>query len=1113
MNSVKIIGDRSGRVWPLVLRTVAESRKAGRNTVLYVPEQYTLQAEQDLIFDLELPGLLEISVVSPRKLRRNVRERAGSRIESPLNEMGRAMAVRKVMAEKAEELAFYRSMTDLPGAVKCVGQAMEELRESEMTPEELGAYAAQAPTGAERAKLGDLQIIWNGYETLISEQFGDEKDAWTDTVSRLAGSGMWDGVDLAVYGFDSIRPDLRELLAAVCGKVASAAVFLTMDAQTAPDGRIFVQQQESIRRLADDLEAAGCRAEVILPGAERANCEAPLKWLDRNLFAADPQRWEGETGEALRMYAAASPWEEAENAAAALRRWHAEGIGWSAMAVALSGSTELESMIRASLQLNGIPYVDQQKDRAAEYPVFRMLVAALGCIGDEYRTRYVLEIARSGFSTLTEDEGLALQDYATAHGIEGRRWRKPFTRGANAAEAEELRLRLMKPVEGLRAALRAARTSAASVEAIADFLDAENVWAQLEEEEQALLEHGMYRRAVINRQTGRLAAELLEQLRALLGNRRAAMKDLKPLLESALGAAELASLPERESGVVIGEVGHMLAGDIEGLVLPGAQDGLLSAAESGWLSDMERRRLEESTGKPLGISREKGCLIRKYDLYRTLTLPRRRLLISWSLRSEGGGALQPDGLTEQIRDLFPGLKVEGGLTKEGRRTEPVTPRAALDALGPWLTDLKTGKIEDLPGIWKKALIQLLHSDEYGETVRRMLAGLLPEEDRRRLSRETARRLFMTDRLSVSRLEQFAACPYRHFIDYGLRPVRKEAFEFESNDAGTFFHEALDRFMKQAAETEGWPNLPKEQADRMMDKILTELAKDWEDTPLRADALGEWRGEEYFRRARRAAEVLTRFAANSGFRTIATEQSFGDGDGLPPIVLKLGDGSSAAIRGKIDRIDTYKNGEGVWLRVVDNKSREKKPDPARMATGEQLQLMIYLKAAADSMPGARMAGALYFPVEDREVSTPVDDPETIEEDRLKNARMKGLVNAREDVVRAMDRDISPFSVDRVFNQDGSVSKSASWAVDEETLQGLAEAAELKAAELCGRMRDGEIAPAPAEDKSGSVCRWCEYRVICRAGKDSGRMRDDTVTYRDIAGGRKAGQTNTLRESEK
>ena len=185
----------------------------------------------------------------------------------------------------------------------------------------------------------------------------------------------------------------------------------------------------------------------------------------------------------------------------------------------------------------------------------------------------------------------------------------------------------------------------------------------------------------------------------------------------------------------------------------------------------------------------------------------------------------------------------------------------------------------------------------------------------------------------------------------------------------------------------------------MDGILNELTEEWKEGPLREDAVGAWQGEGYLRRVRHAARVLTRFAANSEFRTIATEQPFGEADGLPPVLLTLRDGSKAAIRGKIDRIDTYENGEGLWLRIVDNKSSSRKPNAARMANGEQLQLMIYLKAAADINPQAHVAGAMYFPVEDKEVAVENDDPAAIESDRMKNVRMKGIVTADEDIVRA------------------------------------------------------------------------------------------------------------------
>ena len=256
MGRVKVIGDRNGRVWPLVLRDAAESRKAGRRLILYVPEQYTLQAERDIITGLKLPGLLDIQVISPRKLKQQVREQSGTATRQPLNEMGRAMAVHRVMTEQEENLSYYRNMTELSGAVARVSGALDELMESDIEPGELEDYAGGTVTGAERAKLSDLKTLWDGYTALVSEQFDDEKAIWTDAVTRLEKSGLWQDADLAVYGFDAIRPDLRELIVRICRQVNSVSVYLVMDEKKAPDGRIFIQQHESLDQLATALEEA-----------------------------------------------------------------------------------------------------------------------------------------------------------------------------------------------------------------------------------------------------------------------------------------------------------------------------------------------------------------------------------------------------------------------------------------------------------------------------------------------------------------------------------------------------------------------------------------------------------------------------------------------------------------------------------------------------------------------------------------------------------------------------------------------------------------------------------------------------------------------------------------
>ena len=381
MRTFSIIGDRNGRVWPAVLDAVRESRAAGRRVMVYVPEQLTLRTERDLILGLNLPGLLDLDVVSPRGLERLVREYAGSSGRRALKPAGAAMGIYRTLSRLSRELKYYRDAAGLYGAAGRLGNALEELRDSGMTLEELEAWRDAAPTGAERARMHDLALLWRGWDELLSTRFEDARGAWTDMVGRLPASGVLNGVSLIVYGFDTVRPDLRELLLAARGPAGEIRVFLTMDEDRAPDGRLFAEQRRSARELAASLAEAGAPCEIRFPHRSRPGVSPVLAELDTRLFADIPRPLpELVPGDALTLYAAASPGGEVRNLAETLIRWHGEGIAWNAMAVALPRGSELESALCAALRLRRIPFTAARKTPASAHGLFRLLLSALRCV-------------------------------------------------------------------------------------------------------------------------------------------------------------------------------------------------------------------------------------------------------------------------------------------------------------------------------------------------------------------------------------------------------------------------------------------------------------------------------------------------------------------------------------------------------------------------------------------------------------------------------------------------------------------------------------------------------------------------------------------------------------
>ena len=64
----------------------------------------------------------------------------------------------------------------------------------------------------------------------------------------------------------------------------------------------------------------------------------------------------------------------------------------------------------------------------------------------------------------------------------------------------------------------------------------------------------------------------------------------------------------------------------------------------------------------------------------------------------------------------------------------------------------------------------------------------------------ARALFGDETLSVSRLEQFADCPFKHFVTYGLLPQVLREWKVDPIETGTFYHAALNGFARPVSYT-------------------------------------------------------------------------------------------------------------------------------------------------------------------------------------------------------------------------------------------------------------------------------------------------------------------------
>ena len=627
---VQILGGRAGAMLPYMLPMIAQARAQDTPVILLVPEQYTLQAERELIRGLQLPGLMDIEVLSPRRLTRKIRELGGHSGLTPLDGGGRSMAIAQALTQEQEHLTYYRRVALTPGLPDKLNVLLADLQRAHLTPEDLRVHAGTMPSGALKAKEADVARIWQAYLDVIDGRFADETMQQQENVRRLIPSGLMNGAAVFVYGFDVLPRPMCELLCETAKVCAGLTIGMTMDARDAPDGRIFLTQRQSATELMMLLQSAGIGVNWrYLPLRDAPERDPALVHLEQHLFTRQTNVFGGDCS-AVRLHAAATPYAEAVHAARTLKAWHEEGVAWQHMAVAMADGEALSGVLAVTLEAAGIPHYLARKDSALRHGLCRMLLGALRCATGGYGTADVLTMAKSGFSPLTMGEAHQLENYALSHGIDRKKWLSPFTRGAEAEAMEPLRQRLIEPADALHQRLREAKSAAQSVEAVFRLLEDVHAYEALMARETELLARGMAAEAAANRQVWQLVMDLLDQLHALLGEKRAAMKDVARFVQSGLTGASIASLPPQPDAVMIGEAGHLLTGRIDALILCGMQDGAMGSVQDSLITETERRILSDAMCTPIGLTRLETAALRQSDFYRTIALPRRRLLIKLS---------------------------------------------------------------------------------------------------------------------------------------------------------------------------------------------------------------------------------------------------------------------------------------------------------------------------------------------------------------------------------------------------------------------------------------------------------------------------------------------------
>ena len=1098
---------KSHRIYEEIMQRAAE--EPGRNFLIIVPDPFTMQTQKDLVMRSDRDGILNIDVLSFGRLSHRILEEVGTKEMPVLDDTGKSLVLQKVAADLKEQLPAMGSLLHKQGYIHEVKSAISEFMQYGISTQDMDKLITSAQKrGALAMKLKDLKTLYRGFQDYIRDHFITTEETLDVLRRSLSKSKILKGSVVVFDGFTGFTPIQNRLIQELMRVCAETIVTVTIGVGEDPykmDGeqKLFHLSKKTVA----DLEKLAAEAEVergedlFVKGGPNRFAKAPaLHYLEQNLFRYQYEPYAGEQQE-IHMFEALSPREEVHQTALYIRHLIREqGMTYRDIAVVIGDLEGYASYVETEFGQLEIPcFLDRTRGIVLN-PMIEYIKSALQLYIKDFSYDTVFHFLRSGMADISREEIDELENYVIRTGARGyRTYSRLFTRrteelqgnAEGSEQAEEktmerlnrIRQQFMDAVEILH--MGSQEKAGDYVSHLYDFLEQNQVQQKLLNYQQQFEKEGDLSRAREYAQIYRLVMDLLDQVYELLGEEEISRQEFADILEAGFGEITVGTIPQNVDRIVVGDMERTRLKQVKVLFFLGVNDGNIpkNASKGGIISDMDREFLIES-GTEMAPSPRQQMYIQRLYLYLNMTKPSEQLYLSYAKVNSEGKGIRPSYLIDTVRKLFPAMSVE--YPQNRSRLEQIEGRQeGARYLAEELREYVEGTLPEEERQDFYLMYRAYEADAAGRDLLTRAAFRRYRESG--LSRIVARALYGQQlENSVSRLETYAACACRHFLQYGLSLQEREEFGFEASDMGTVYHAVLENFAGKLAESNlTWWDFTEDFAAKAVKESVEAYAATYGETVLYSSARNEYAITRMSRILTRTVLTLQKHLKQGSFQPDDYELSFRFAEDLDSIHVDLSEDEKMHLQGRIDRIDVSEDAEHVYVKVIDYKSGNRKFDLAALYYGLQLQLVVYMNAAMEmesrKHPDKEIvpAALLYYHIDDPTIETPVElTDEQINEQILAKLRMNGVVNSDPGVVERLDRYMQDKSVVIPVEKkkDGSFS-ARSGVLSREEMQLISSYVDAKIRSIGREILDGKIAANPYEKGNEEACTYCAYKKVC------------------------------------
>lgn len=1091
----------SGKTTAILQEIAALCAQGEGRQILLVPELNSHRMERRLAAATGNHGARTAEVLTFSRLADRVFSEVGGLAQQMLTPAGQLLTLQEAARRVQGGLSVWNGLADKPELLKEALRLIDECKTCAVAPETLFAASAECDDAALAGKLGDLAQLLTAYERLCDESLPDPRDRLTHLRDRLGACHVLDGAAVYLDGFLGFTPQELAVIDAMLAAGVPLAAAVTCD-MAYPE--IFVTGCKTVKTLTRMAKRHNKTAQQIDLGASRIARPAGLAAVESESLL--PVRTPHEDAHGVHLYAAASPFDECEHAAAYIRRKvRDEGARYRDFVVAARDIEPYSAFLAMAMARYDVPVFLAEKPDLLSRPPMALVTGALDAAQSYFKYEDLFGCLKTGLTSLTRDEVDKLENYVLTWNIRGGAWERDWTEHpdgyglpfddrsrAQLTELNELRAKAIAPFSALREALKGENPASDCVRALYAFLLAVDAPGRMSARAASHEAAGRLQLADEYRQLWEILVSAMEQFAWVCGDTPLTAERFAQLFRLVLGEYDVGTIPVSLDRVTCGNIERACLENAKYVILLGVNDGQIPKAPSSTslLSDMDRDKLD-ALGVELKAYGEERLLMEQETLYRALACPTDELLLSWHLTDASGGESRPSYFVGTVQNLLPGVPVSAHQT-ETVRDRLQAERPAVELACAYLSGDRTAAV--------RAAYDYYKDDDRIQNAAAQKRGRGPLVSPHTIDGLYGKRLNLT----ASRVDTFYSCRFAFFMQYGLKAKPRKAARFDALETGTFIHYVLEHALDALGKQEGGAAAADGQTVR---RVCRAAVRQYVQEELGGLETKTARFRYLFQRLVRTVEqildnVLEELRV-SDFAPIDYEVDFSRGGDLPPVECADGD-LSVSLSGKVDRVDGYiKNGR-LYLRVMDYKSGKKSFSLSDIWYGLNMQLIIYLYALQqEGLDRYRQrleaelneivpAGVLYVPVRDELPDAPRDvDEDALRAMRDKALRRSGLLSDDMELLEAMEHGLEgdgrfiPVSIKVKKGEDEPTLAAKSSVADLAKFGRLARYTHEKLLEMGRELRNGSVTADPCKkDKNSSYCDWCEFRAACRFDETAG-----------------------------